>query len=187
MANVEITLAYEQLSKIMETEFNNREVKFRHYPISITNLSLSSVSNKLQVSGQIVSKWNATFKFASKPEFVSDENKLLLSDLELNLNSSNVIFNGLLNLMKSNIKNRIEQFSKQSMSPYLEPVLLKLDEEISQAPLPYDLSIQSKSKDLAINTVEFQENEVVIELAVDQLLKINFKNKISIKADDILS
>lgn len=187
MANVEISLGYDKLSKLIQTEFNNREIKFRHYPISIRALSISSPANKLQVSGQIVSKWNATFQFAAKPEFVSDENKLLLSGLELNFNSSNVIFKGLLNLMKTNIKNRIEQFSNQSMSPYIAPTLLKLDEEISQAPLPFDLCIDSMTKDLVVNSVDFIESEVKVKLKMDQLLKIKFKNEPSSVASDILS
>ncbi|GLR20073.1 DUF4403 family protein [Portibacter lacus] len=179
MAIVNLKLTYPQLSELLQIEANKQDINVKGYDIKISKFVIGEENGKLRITGELVSKWNAYFDFSAIPSFISDENKLDLQDIKLDLDASNLIFKGILKLAKGNVIKRLEKIIEQPLNEQIEIAKTQLDAELSKAPLPYNLKLYSNTKSIEVLELQALQEYLFIQLKMEQEININFANPTS--------
>lgn len=175
MANVTLQLSYDKLSDLLQEETNKQNIEIRGHKITIEKLVITSDGERLRATAKLKSTWDAYFDFSALPSFNTDQNKLVLEDITLGLDAKNLIFKGILKLAKGNIKGRIEKIIEAPLNEQLNIVKQKLDEELAKTPLPFELKIGSKTKNIEINQIQAREEHLFVSARIDQDFSIGFK------------
>ena len=181
MSRANIYLEYTNLAQLIEYEINKRDIEVISYLIKVKNLTISKSDEELIVSTDIISKWNASFHLKAIPLFTPEINTLKLKDIELKLTSKNILFRGVLSLIKNNLLKRIEEMSNAPLTPFIAFITNMLDEEIEKAKLPYQMTAQSSTKKLELKEMEFGEDQMTIVADIEQQLDISFADIIEPK------
>ncbi|WP_235295895.1 DUF4403 family protein [Portibacter marinus] len=177
MTEVFLQLSYPQLSRLIQSEANKQEINVKGYDLKIDKLVINSEDGRLRITGQIVSKWDAYFDFQATPMFLNSENKLELQDIKLKLDATNLIFKGIIKLAKGMIKSRIEKILESPLTEQIEGLKQNLDQELSKAPLPHQLQLNSNTHHLLIETIQALEQYLLIALKIEQKINISFKDQ----------
>ena len=109
MTKVRVKLKYPQLAAVLQKEANQRKIDFRSYPISFENLSIDKQVNQLLIRTTIISKWSASLTLKLDPQFLRDEMRMNINDVDIDFKTENIIFKGLLKIMKGRIIKRFEK------------------------------------------------------------------------------
>lgn len=174
MSRVRIKLKYPELAVMLQDEINKRKVEIKGHPITVDQLSISKELNQVKLSADIQSKWNASFLLNMTPEFLIDETRLELNDLSIDFNASNILFRGILNVAKGNIIKRIEKIAEEPLVQQLKLVQTLIDNELSKVKLPHRLKLNSSTKALNIQKLEFNKDHLFLDVDVEQILQIEF-------------
>ncbi len=177
MTIVKLILSYPQLSSLIQAETNKQEINIKGYDIKVDKLAITSLSGRLRVVGEIISKWNAYFDFSAKLSYDSSTEKIDLQDIKLDLDASHLIFRGILRLAKGNLLSRMEKAIERPISEQIEQLKSRIDIELSKAPLPHELQLISKTEHLKVLDVIAMEEALRADLEISQVLSISFNKQ----------
>jgi Domain of unknown function (DUF4403) len=175
--SINTTVAWEEAERIAKTQVVGETYSSGKRKVTVEDLKLFGQNGKVIVNTRLSGSYNGSIYLSGTPELDQNTNKIKVNNLDFTLETKSFLAKGGAWLLKSTIKNRIQDNMNFLLGYNLEEMKNMLQSELNNFKIGGGLKVDSKVNTLKIGQLQLTPGGFFIGLDINGNLKVTVDPK----------
>ncbi|MCB9288362.1 MAG: DUF4403 family protein [Lewinellaceae bacterium] len=168
-------ISYEEAERIAKSELVGETFSQGRRSVTVEDIELYGQGNKIIVNTVLSGSYNGSIYLAGKPVYNSNKNAIEIESLDYELGTRNFLLKSAGWLLKSTLKNKIEDNMNFLLDYNLQEMRTQFQEQLEAYEITDEVVLNGELQDLAIRNAFLAPESIIVDLALNGRLNINVK------------
>ncbi len=173
--HINTEISYEEAERIAKSQLLGETFTQGKRSVKIEDIELYGQGDKIVVNTVLSGSFDGNIYLVGKPLFNPNKNTIDIESLDYDLGTRNFLLKSAGWLLKSTIKNKIEDNMNFLLDYNLKGMQAQLQEQLQEYKITEDVILIGELKELAIQNAYLAPEAIIVDLALSGRLNINVK------------
>jgi len=173
--HINTDISYEEAERIAKAQLLGETFSQGKRSVRIEDIEFYGQGDKMVVNTALSGSFDGNIYLVGKPVFNPGKNTIDIESLDYDLGTRNFLLKSAGWLLKSTIKNRIEENMNFLLDYNLKEVQAQFQEQLREYKITEDVILRGELKELAIRNAYLAPESIIVDLALSGRLNINIK------------
>ena len=171
--HINTEISYEEAERIAKTQLLGETFSQGKRSVTVQGLELYGQGNKIVVNTVLSGSYNGSIYLVGKPNYNFRKNTIEIEKLDYELSSRNFLLKSAGWLLKSTMKNKIEENMNFLLDYNLQEMQAQFQEQLESFKISDDVTLKGELKDISIQNAFLAPEAIIVDLALSGRLNIN--------------
>ena len=170
--HINTEISYGEAERIAKAQLLGQTFSQGKRSVTVEDLELYGQGNKIVVNTKLSGSYNGSIYLVGKPVYNFRKNTIEIEKLDYELSSRNFLLKSAGWLLKSTMKNKIEENMNFLLDYNLEEMQAQFQEQLSTYKITDDVLLKGELKDISIQNAYLAPESIIVDLALSGRLNI---------------
>ncbi len=173
--HINTDISYEEAERIAKSQLLGETFSQGKRSVKVEDIELYGQGNKIVVNTVLSGSFDGSIYLVGKPVYNPQKNAIDIESLDYDLGTRNFLVKSAGWLLKSTIKNRIEDNMNFLLDYNLKEMQAQFQEQLKEYRVTEDVTLQGELQELAIRNAYLAPESIIVSLALSGRLNISVK------------
>ncbi|MCO6492981.1 MAG: DUF4403 family protein [Phaeodactylibacter sp.] len=168
-------ISYEEAERIAKGQLVGETFSQGKRSVRVEDMELYGQGNKIVVNTALSGSYNGSIYLVGQPVYNFSKNSIEIEKLDYELSTRNFLLKSAGWLLKSTMKNKIEENMNFLMDYNLREMQGQFQEQLQEYKITEDITLKGELEQLAIQNAYLAPESIIVSLALNGRLNINVK------------